>query len=168
MILEFCRWLETTAASRMVAGSIWTFPVTESLHTVGIAVFLGLLLVWDLRLLGVMFRSVAVSEVWARLIPWISIGAAFMMFTGLILFVGNPVHYWGHVFFRIKIAALALAVVNVGAFHLGVERRLVDWDGSPSPPRQARMAGAASVVLWAAVVVAGRLSGYNWFPSLVE
>lgn len=168
MILEFFRWLETTALSTAVGGSIWAFPVIESLHTVGIAVFLGLLLVWDLRLLGVMFRSVAVSEIWARLIPWISIGAAFMVLTGLVLFVGNPVHYWGHVFFRIKVAALALALVNVGAFHLGIEPRLVEWDGSPSPPRPARMAGAASVLLWAVVVVAGRLSGYNWFPSLVE
>ena len=168
MILEFCRWLETTRPASMIAGSIWAYPIIESLHTVGIALFLGLLLAWDLRLLGVMFRGVAVSEVWARLIPWISLGAVFMTVTGVILFVGNPVHYWGHVFFRIKVAALALALLNVAAFHLGIERRLVEWDGSPRPPRPARVAGAVSVVLWATVVVAGRLSGYNWFPSLVE
>lgn len=168
MILEFCRWLETTSVSTMVSGSIWAYPVIESLHTVGIAVFLGLLLVWDLRLLGVMFRGVPVSEIWARLIPWIAGGAGFMMLTGLVLFAGNPVHYWGHVFFRVKVVALALALANVAAFHFGIERRLVQWDGSPLPPGPARLAGAASVVLWAVVVVAGRLSGYNWFPSLVE
>lgn len=168
MILEFCRWLETTTLSTRVAESLWAFPIIESLHTVGIAVFLGLLLVWDLRLLGWIFHSVPVSEIWSRLIPWISAGAAFMTLTGLILFIGNPIHYWGHVFFRLKLAALALALVNVAAFHLGIERRLVDWDAAPVPPRAARVAGAASVVLWAVVVVTGRLSGYNWFPSLVE
>jgi hypothetical protein len=168
MILEFCRWLETTPLSASVAGSIWAYPIIESLHTVGIAVFLGLLLVWDLRLLGIMFRSVPVSEIWARLVPWITVGAAFMMLTGVILFVGNPVHYWGHVFFRIKLVALVLALANVLAFHFGIERRLIEWDGVPVPPRAARLAGAASVALWAVVVVAGRLSGYNWFASLVE
>ena len=168
MILEFCRWLAGTAASAAIVESIWAYPVIESLHAVGIAVFLGLLLVWDLRLLGLMFPTVPVSEIWTRLIPWISIGAAFMMLTGVVLFVGNPVHYWGHVFFRIKLAAMALALVNVFAFHLGIERKLVSWDLYPVPPLAARVAGALSLILWAAVVVAGRLSGYNWFPPLVE
>jgi hypothetical protein len=167
MILRICQWIETTSSSQALAGSIWAYPVIESLHTVGVAAFLGLLLVWDLRLIGALFTRVAVTEVWARLIPWIVVGAVFMIATGVALFWAKPVYSWGHVFFRIKIAALALALANAAAFHVGIERRVVDWDLAPTPPRAARMAGVISIALWAVIVVAGRLIGYNWFPQLV-
>jgi len=166
MILKICQWIEATSSSQALAGSIWAYPVIESLHTVGVAAFLGLLLVWDLRLLGVMFTRVAVTEVWARLIPWITVGAVFMIATGIALFWAKPVYSWGHVFFRIKVAALVLALANAAAFHVGIERRIVDWDLSPLPPRAARLAGVMSMALWAVIVVAGRLIGYNWFPQL--
>ena len=167
MILRFSQWLETTSASQALAGSIWTYPILESLHAVGVAVFLGLLLVWDLRLLGLLFGRVPVTEVWARLIPWIAAGALFMMASGIALFVAKPVYSWGHVFFRIKLVALILALANAVAFHFGIERRVVDWDCVPIPPRAARVAGWCSIALWAVIVVAGRLIGYNWFPPLV-
>jgi len=167
MMLRFCQWIETTSLSQALSGSIWTYPILESLHTVGVAVFLGLLLVWDLRLLGVMFTRVPVTEVWSRLIPWIAVGAVFMMTSGVALFWAKPVYSWGHIFFRIKIAALFLAMLNAAAFHLGIERRLVDWDRGPVPPRAARIAGVCSIALWAVIVIAGRLIGYNWFPPLV-
>jgi hypothetical protein len=167
MILELCRWIEATTLSQELAGSIWVYPIIESLHTIGVAVFLGLLLVWDLRLFGVMFTRLAVTEVWASLIPWITLGAVFMMATGVALFWAKPVYSWGHVFFRIKVAALFLALLNAAAFHVGIERRIIDWDLAPTPPRAARVAGVISMVLWAVIVVAGRLIGYAWFPQLV-
>jgi hypothetical protein len=167
VILRFSQWLEATDVSQALAGSIWTYPIVESLHAIGVAVFLGLLLVWDLRLLGVLFTRVPVTEVWARLIPWIAAGAVFMMVTGIALFVAKPVYSWGHVFFRIKVVALILALANAVAFHFGIERRVVDWDCVPIPPRAARIAGVCSIALWAVIVVAGRLIGYNWFPPLV-
>jgi len=167
VILRFSQWLEATDVSQALAGSIWTYPIVESLHAIGVAVFLGLLLVWDLRLLGVLFKRVPVTEVWARLIPWIAAGAVFMMATGIALFVAKPVYSWGHVFFRIKVVALLLALANAVAFHFGIERRVVDWDCVPIPPRAARIAGVCSIALWAVIVVAGRLIGYNWFPPLV-
>jgi hypothetical protein len=167
VILRFSQWVETTSFSQGLAESIWTYPILESLHTVGVAVFLGLLLVWDLRLLGVLFRGVAVTEVWARLIPWIAVGAVFMMSSGILLYWAKPVYSWGHIFFRIKIAALILALLNAVAFHVGIERKIMDWDLAPQPPRAARAAGVISIALWAVIVVAGRLIGYNWFAPLV-
>ena len=167
MILQLCQWIESTTLSQELAGSVWAYPIIESLHTIGVAVFLGLLLVWDLRLFGMMFTRIPVTEVWARLIPWIVLGAVFMMATGIALFWAKPVYSWGHVFFRIKVAALFLAMLNAVAFHVGIERRIIDWDLAPTPPRAARAAGVLSMALWAVIVVAGRLTGYNWFPPLV-
>jgi len=165
--LSFCQWLADTPFSVGIRESTWTYPVIESIHVLSLCVFAGLLLLWDLRLLGVTLPKIAVSEVWARLIPWITLGAALMVFSGILLFASDPVRFYGNVFFRIKAVGLLLALLNALAFHFGIERRLVEWDTDLVTPRAARMAGAISIGLWAVIVVTGRLVAYNWFPPLV-
>ncbi|HEX5108792.1 MAG TPA: DUF6644 family protein [Vicinamibacterales bacterium] len=165
--LHFCQWLGNTPFSTAIRESIWWYPIIESVHVLGLCLFVGLLLLWDLRLLGVTLRGVAVSEVWARLIPWISLGAVIMVMSGILLFVSDPVRFYGNVFFRIKAFGLFLALLNALAFHFGIERRLVDWDTAPETPRAAKLAGGFSIALWAIVVMTGRLVAYNWFAPLV-
>ncbi len=59
--------------------------------------------------------------------------------------------------------ALALSGLNAFVFHAGVDRRVAEWDLEPVPPRAARRAGARSLILWAVIVVCGRMIAYNWF-----
>jgi hypothetical protein len=166
-LLSCCQWLEGTATSVYIRESVWTYPIIESTHVLGLCVFIGFLLFWDLRLLGVVLRGTPVSEVWRRLIPWITVGAAIMVLSGVLLFISDPVRFYGNIFFRIKTVGLVLALVNALAFHFGIERQLVNWDTAGSTPRAARLAGGVSIFLWAAIIVCGRLVAYNWFPSLV-
>ena len=166
-LLSFCQWLADTPFSTGIRESTYIYPVIESVHVLSLCIFVGLLLLWDLRLIGVMLRRVAVSEVWARLIPWITLGAVLMVISGLLLFASDPVKFFGNIFFRVKAFGLFLALLNAMAFHLGIEKRLVDWDTAAVTPRAAQWAGAISIALWAIIVVTGRLVAYNWFPSLV-
>ena len=166
-LLSFCQWLGETAFSTGIRESDWTYPAIESVHVLGLCLFVGLLLLWDLRLLGISFTRVAVSEVWARLIPWITAGAVLMVVSGLLLFASDPVRFYSNVFFRLKAAGLFLALLNALAFHFGIERRLVEWDTAGVTPGAAKLAGAVSIGLWAVIVVTGRLVAYNWFAPLV-
>jgi len=53
-----------------------------------------------------------------------------------------------------------LAGMNMVLFHwLGV-RRLASWDHQ-QPPWSAKMAGGASLLLWTAIVAAGRWIGFT-------
>ena len=165
-LLSFCQWLASTSFSTGIRESTWSYPVIESVHVLSLTIFVGLLLLWDLRLLGVTLRRVAVSEVWSWLIPWITLGAALMVISGVLLFASDPVRFFGNIFFRMKAGALFLALLNALAFHLGVERRLPDWDTAAVTPRAARLAGAISIGLWAVIVLTGRFVAYNWFPPL--
>ena len=167
LILDFCRYLEITSVGVGIRESIWTYPVIESLHVLSLTIFMGLLLLWDLRLLGITLRRVPVSRVWKRLFPWIACGAVLMVISGVFLFWSDPVRFYGNIFFRVKFAGLLLALLNAMAFHFGIERRLVDWDTAPVTPRAAKFAGAASIVLWTLVITAGRFVAYNWFQPLV-
>lgn len=50
--MDGLRWLELTAFSDWVLTSLIGFPLMLSLHAVGMAVSMGLILVLNLRLLG--------------------------------------------------------------------------------------------------------------------
>jgi hypothetical protein len=164
-ILQLCEWLGNTSMSVGIRESIWTYPIIESVHVLGLTLFLGLLLLWDTRLLGFVLRRVPVSALWRQLFPWITLGAVIITISGTLLFVSDPVKFYGNVFFRIKVVLLVLAAANAAAYHLGIERRLVEWD-TAATPRAAKIAGATSIAVWAIVVVVGRLIAYNWFPPL--
>ena len=166
-LLSFCQWLAETPFSIGIRESTYIYPIIESVHVLSLCIFVGLLLLWDLRLLGITLRRVAVSEVWARLIPWITMGAVLMVLSGLLLFASDPVRFFGNIFFRIKALGLFLALLNAMAFHLGIERKLVDWDAAVVTLRAAKLAGAISIGLWAVIVVTGRFVAYNWFSPLV-
>src|SRR5262245_37716682 len=164
-ILQICEWIANTSVSVGIRESTWTYPIIESVHVLGLTLFLGLLLLWDTRLLGLVLKRVAVSALWRQLFPWIAAGAVLVTISGTLLFWSDPVRFYGNVFFRVKVFALILAAVNAAVFHLGIERRLMQWDTSDTP-RAAKLAGAGSIALWAIVVVVGRLIAYNWFPPL--
>ena len=166
-LLSCCQWLEGTTASVYIRESTWSYPFIESTHVLGLCLFIGFLLFWDLRLVGVILRRVPVSEVWRRLIPWITVGALIMMVSGVLLFLSDPVRFYGNIFFRIKTVGLGLALLNALAFHFGIERQLVNWDTAEVTPRAARVAGGLSILLWAVIIVCGRFVAYNWFPPLV-
>lgn len=164
-ILQICEWIANTSTSVGIRESIWTYPIIESVHVLGLTLFLGLLLLWDTRLLGFVLRRVPVSALWRQLFPWIAFGAIIVTISGTLLFWSDPVRFYGNVFFRIKLLALFLAAANAVAYHLGIERRLVEWD-TATTPRAAKIAGATSIAVWAVVVVVGRLIAYNWFAPL--
>lgn len=166
-LLQFFQWLEGTGLSVGIRESTWSYPIIESVHVLSLCLFVGMLLLWDCRLLGITLRGVAVSEVWRRLIPWITLGAALMVVSGVLLFISDPVRFYGNIFFRIKAAGLVLALLNAMAFHFGIERRIVEWDTAAVTPPAAKVAGAVSLALWAIIVITGRFVAYNWFPSLV-
>jgi hypothetical protein len=162
-LLPFCEWLASTEWSVALHESLWVYPLVESTHVWTLALFVGFAALLDLRLLGVAFTSVPVSEVARKLLPWTIAGFAVMVTTGLLLFYAIPVRTYQSVFFRAKVILLVLTGINVWVFHRSVWKRVAEWDRDEMPPRRARFAGVASLVLWALVVFAGRMIAYNWF-----
>ena len=65
-LLSFFEWLQETSVSVGFRESTWTYPVIESAHVLGLCLFLGFAMLWDLRLLNVTLRRVPVSDVQAR------------------------------------------------------------------------------------------------------
>ena len=167
-ILSFLQWLDSTTWSTALHESLFMYPLVESTHVLTLMLFVGLTVMWDLRLLGVAFTSVPISEVARRILPWSRAGFYVMFVTGALLFYAIPVRNYQNIFFRTKMIMLVLALLNIWYFHNRTERSLSGWDSRLPPPRAARIAAVASITLWFAIVVTGRMIAYNWFDCDIQ
>jgi uncharacterized protein YhhL (DUF1145 family) len=164
MIVGVLEWLHDTAFSAMMRDSIWAEPIVETVHVLTLAVFLGFVLLLDLRLLDLTMRERRVSQMFEQLNPGLFGGFAVMLVTGLLLFSGDPVSFYSTWFFKAKMVMLLLAGLNVLLFNATVGRRLAEWDGSLRTPWGAKAAGIASLLLWVCIVAAGRGIAYTLPP----
>ena len=162
-VIDVLKAIEATPLSQAILESgIW-FPVLETVHVLALTLVFGTIAFVDLRLLGLASRQRSVHSLSRELLPWTwsAFGAALL--SGGLLFISQPVKYWGNLPFRIKFALLALAGLNMLVFHFGAYRRVVRLEQSRlSPdepttlPAAARWAGGLSLLLWIGVVAAGR------------
>jgi hypothetical protein len=158
-------WFEVVDAlpsSVAIRESIYGYPALLTAHVISMCLFAGLIIMMDLRLVGLAYRDTPVSEIQRRLFPWQMVGMALSAITGGLLFYGQPLRYYGKVFFWIKVIFMILAGVNAIAFHFTTYRSVAQWDTDRVLPAGARFAGAFSLALWAGVVMTGRLTAYNW------
>lgn len=157
--------IQDTEFSTSLRESVYMWGIVDGIHVIGMSLFLGILLFWELRLFNLGMRNATVSETWDRLSPLILAGFVVMVTTGILLFVSEPLRFWASILFRIKMVAMLVAGVNAAIFHYSIGRRLVDWDHRPLPT-SAHVVGAISVTLWVLILFCGRLIAYNWFKPL--
>ncbi len=156
-------WINETPWSVALRESQYLWTLLEASHVLTVMVFVGTIIMVDLRLLGVLFRDVRVSEMLRRVLPWSIGGFAVMATTGLLLFYAKPLLYYHNVFFRLKMIVVVAGLVNILVFHKKVQKRLEQWDSAPTPPGAARASAAISLVAWLCVMVSGRMIAYDFF-----
>jgi hypothetical protein len=116
--------------------------------------------VFDLRLLGWALGRTRVSDLARRLLPctWAAFGV--QLITGFLLFSSEAVKLYDNPAFRLKLLLIALAGVQAVIFQSTAYRNLAAWDERGVLPVGAKFAGAFSLLLWIAIVAAGRFIGF--------
>ncbi len=160
----FLHWLNDTPFSIVMRESLWAEPVMETIHVLTLSLFLGFVVLLDLRLLDVSLRRKRVSEVFEQLNPGLFSGFAIMIVTGVLLFVADPVAFYSTLFFKLKMIMLGAAIVNVLLFNFTLGKRMMEWDHAPRTPFGVKLCGAASLLLWVSIVAAGRGIAYTLPP----
>lgn len=163
-IVSLLQWLHDTSFSTWLRDSTWTEPIVETIHVLTLTLFLGFAALLDLRLLGLTMKRRRVSEVIKQLNPWLTGGFAVMVATGILLFSGDPVAFYTTAFFKIKMILIVLAGLNVFVFNTTIGRTVEQWDLSASTPGRAKTAAILSLILWVAIVAAGRAIAYALPP----
>ena len=157
----FVNWLAGTQWSIALHESLYMYSITESAHVMAIMLFVGTIMMVDLRLLGVSYRKTPVSEMTNRILPWTVGGFIVLCITGVMLFYAIPIRTWHSIWFRIKCVLLVVGMINITWFTFKVERDKAKWDLGPTP-RNARISAGVSLFVWTFVIVFGRLIAYNW------
>jgi hypothetical protein len=104
-LLPFCQWLAETSGSIALHESLFMYPLVESTHVLMLCLFLGMAIMFDLRLLGLTLTRVPITEIKRRLGPWMIAGFVVMVITGGLLFYAIPVRSYQSVWFRGKVIA---------------------------------------------------------------
>jgi len=159
-LLEWLEWLENTGVARMVQESSWGYPIILSAHAVGMAIVAGIVLVINLRVMGL--ASEAPLAAFRTMYRFALIGLAINAVSGTLLFVGNPDAFYESNPFRIKVILLVVGItlmVKTARYFFGSAGSV----GNSLFATHARMMAALSVVVWIGVIVAGRLIAYiDW------
>jgi hypothetical protein len=161
-LLEFCKMLDKSAIGTAIRESSLLFPAIEGVHVLALALSVGLILITDLRLIGVVLRKRPVSEVWEQFFPWMMAGFVVMFTTGFLLFWSHAMAAYNSTAFRVKLLLLILSAVNAAVYHLTVYRRMDLWDTALVPPAGARFAGWVSLIFWGGIITMGRIMAYTF------
>jgi len=157
------QWMQNSDIGTGIRESIWLFPIVEATHVLALAFSVGVLVWFDLRLMGWGMKHQPISQVHKQMMPLAFGGFVVMFITGVLLFWSEAEKCYLSGFFRAKVVFLVLAGLNAGFFELSTKKTIEDWDKYPIPPVKARMAGLVSIISWTAVIIAGRATAYNLF-----
>lgn len=148
--------LAATPLATEMTDSTWLFGAVESVHVIALTLVFGSIALVDLHLLGLVERHRDTRALTRPLLPLTWAGFVVAAMTGTTLVFANPQGYFANFFFRGKIAALALAGINVLVFHFLVQPR-----GQGAGALAPRLSGGISLALWLTIVSFGRWIGFT-------
>lgn len=156
--------LQWSITERYFITNTWAWPLNEILHFVGLILLLGIVGMYDLRLLGVA-KEIPVAAI-RRLLPWATFGFALVTITGLLFTTG----VWANLqidpgtvivndgFLQLKLTFYFLAGFNLIGFYVSGAARSTDNLGpGEDAPSKAKMFALMSLICWIAVMYFGRL-----------
>jgi hypothetical protein len=160
-IASMLDWLQRTSLAVQIRDSLFAFPLIESAHVIGLSLVFGTIAIVDLRLLGVASTHRSFQRLASDTLKWTWAAFALTALTGTLMFMTNATVYFHNVYFRAKIVLLVLAAINVIVFEVTDGRTIQRWDKAASAPPLGRAIATVSLVVWVAVIVAGRMIGFT-------
>jgi len=158
-IASVLQWVESTDLSTAIREGALPYPIIGGFHLLAIALFGGMLVITDLRLLGWALARWPVSEVVREFRVWKRAGFVLVVASGLLLAWAEPQKLFRSPSFWVKMALLTLVGVHALVFRRSVYANTARLDEAVNG--RARLAAALSLVLWAGLIVAGRLIAFD-------
>ena len=85
-------WIESTDLSTAIREGALLYPIIGGFHLLGIALFGGMLVVTDLRMLGWALQRSAVSDIVEQTRVWKRAGFVLVVVSGLLLAWAEPLN----------------------------------------------------------------------------
>jgi len=163
MIDGILRELQDSAFSNWVQQTAYPYVIT--LHSIGLALLVGLLVIIDLRVLG--FAKGLPLSALRRLMTIVWIGFWTNAASGIMLFSIDAKKDFHSSLFRVKLAAIAAGLI-IGTV---IKSKVLTAVAAPADlpggtTSQAKALAVLSLVCWAGAIVSGRLLAYLTFGDV--
>lgn len=136
-----------------IVSSTWIWAMCETLHFMGLSFLFGVVLIIDLRMLGVI-KGVPFTGL-HKLLPWAVGGFTVNAATGMVFFIAAAEQYTTNPVFHWKLALILLAGVNALYFTLFDETWVLQ--AGDDAPLRAKVVAASAIALWIGVIYCGRM-----------
>lgn len=147
-------WLEASALGEVARDSLWLYPIVSVLHVLGLALLVGGIVVFDLRVLGA-GRAIPLAAAGRLILPLARAGFVVLLLSGVVMLAADATHIVDNPAFLVKGGLLVLAGANIALFH-----RLAQRDLAAPVSALARVSAGCSAVLWLGVAATGRAIAY--------
>jgi len=149
------RWIRETPVGVAMRETPGIFPATEMAHFIGLSLLIGVMIVVDLRILGV-FKQTSYASV-LKLLPLAVAGFTINLISGVLFIACNPFLYFTNPAFFVKLFVIGLGGLNALWFTFAEHRQIAGLTNDVAPPLLARVMAGASLGMWLIVIMLGRL-----------
>jgi len=150
------QWLESTALAEWVRTSLVGYPFVLTVHSVGMAIMVGLVFVVDLRLMG-RFGRVPLTAL-DNLLRLAWYGFALNLVTGAIIFTSQAVFYITSPTYILKMLMVIGGAVIAAYLQPILRREAAGW--GTVAPQGVRTLATVSLVMWSIAIITGRFTAY--------
>jgi len=138
--------------------SAYGWPTCETLHFLGLSLLVGTVGMFDLRVLGIA-KGIPVTAL-HRMVRWGIAGYVINVITGFMFLMAFPDQYLYQWPFILKIGFMTIAGINALVFNVAVMPQLSNRRAGKEAPVVAKILCGSSLVLWVAVIFAGRFLAF--------
>lgn len=152
---DFLYWVHNAPVSRAVReASHLVGAGLQVAHIFGFFLLLSAVFLVSLRLTGLFLPQLPVSRLSRAATPFIWIGFALTVVSGVLMFIATPQRYAANSAFVLKMGLLVVAVLLQTLLFRRIAR--TDFPG----PLPARATAVATVTVWFGIAWAGRFIGF--------
>lgn len=152
------QWLESTALAEWVRTSLVGYPFVLTVHSIGMAIMVGLVWVIDIRLLG-WFKRVPYTAL-HRLLRVAWYGLAVNALSGAAIFTSQATFYVSSPPFLIKMLMIVCGSIVAAYMHPILRREGPSWDAGAAVPQRLKVLAAGSAAMWLIAIITGRFTAY--------
>jgi hypothetical protein len=152
----FFEWNDKAWAGQAISGTIWAFPVIETIHILALTMMFGAIVIIDLRMLGLGMKKQPVAVLAKNLEPYMTWGLLTMLATGYLLFQSEAMKCFVNDGFKFKMALLFPAIL----FQFTLFRWITHKDENSRPALLSGLVALLSLALWFGVGIGGRAIGF--------
>ncbi len=157
---DFSIWISNQHLSMTMGSHFWVIPIIQTIHILAISAAFGSIFLINLRILGLAGRTRSMAQTVRRYQPWVWWALLVLILTGLGMITAEPVRELVNPIFWIKMVLVVAAILLSFFFHLSAKRNMARWELSHDGRVAVRAGAVAIILLWCAIMVAGRWIAY--------